>query len=113
MNLLHDQVSALIQNSPTLTAKPEEQWFWQAQSKDMNDEQLQKLMQILATEQASVQSIKATEEKNVSKLDSDHLAALLNFKNVTLPKFRQEWEAQSRENENPESILQSIENGNA
>lgn len=113
MSLIYDQVSALIQNSPTLTAKPEEQWFWQAQAKDMTDEQLQKLMQILTTEQASVQSIKATEEQNISKIDKDHLSALLNFKNVTLPKFRQEWEAQSREKENPEKILQSIDNANA
>lgn len=113
MSPLFDTVSALIQNSETLKEKPEEMWYWQVMSKQMTDAQLEKLKTVLDEEARSIERIRAEEADHLAKIDEDHLRALQEFKTVTLPKFRKEWEEASRKAENVENILQSIDDGNA
>lgn len=106
MNWSKENVLALINASEALKEHPEERNFWLEKIDGFDAEGLESLAAILVKEADSRKQINDDLLKKTIRNNEAYLAELKAFK----PKILKEWEASSRSDENPEAILDQMNN---
>ncbi|QQR54358.1 hypothetical protein IPG41_04100 [Candidatus Peregrinibacteria bacterium] len=101
-----EQVINLIQSSEALKGAAEEQQFWLNRAEYMGPEDLAKLAAVLVKE---AESRKIVQTSLLEKSIQNNQAYIEELHKVK-PKMLKEWEAASRTEEKPDSILDQINN---
>lgn len=106
---IRQQILLLVQSSETLKTNPSEQAFWQMQINTLNEQGLLRLKEIFEYEQKENIRIRAEGDARKLAIDQEHLKALQEFKQVALPRFLKQWEAEQAAQESPEEILKKMD----
>lgn len=110
MNPLLEEIQGLIQNSLALQGDSAERIFWTEHSKLLSEEQLNRLKAVLVQEADAKAKIEKEYAERIAKIEAQHLEELQHFKRVELPQFLKKWERIQTEKENPEDILNQMNN---
>ncbi len=94
----------LIKNSPALLEKKTEQMFWLEKLETLNQDGLNKVGSILEDERAAREAEQTRLLNKTIEINQAYIEELQKVK----PRLLKEWEASSRAEEKPDTILNNL-----
>lgn len=107
MRITLEEITFLIKNSEALKKDSKQMDFWLEKAKEMNEDQMQKLSEILKTESSVIIDTKKSHEEKLQKINDDYLQSLKSFSSNWVKTMKKAEEV-IRSEENPENILKDL-----
>ncbi len=110
MRYTKEQIAELIKKSLTLNEDKSEMVFWLSKINDLSDEQLNKLGETLILESNEKKKIEEETKNRGIEINKKYLHELSVLKSKTFPKRLKEMELSINQNDNPDKILNDLNN---